>query len=96
MSRRRTPIEKLPLGLLPRNLTLEEAATYCRLPIPEFKRRVDAEDLPAAIFAWGNGNQVWDRDALDVAMDRRSEIDRSPGTGNDSGGGSDPFLDALR
>jgi len=96
MSRRRTAVEKLPPGLIPRNLTREEAAAYCRLPIPEFERRVKSGNLPAAIFAWGNGNEIWDRSALDSAMDRRSRIYRSSQTSNDSDDGDDPFLAALR
>jgi hypothetical protein len=96
MSQRRSNFEKLPPGLLPRNMNREEAAAYCRLPQPEFDRRVESGSLPAAVFTWGQGNKVWDRDALDAALDRLSGIDRPRGTGNDSEGGDDPFLAALR
>jgi hypothetical protein len=66
--------------------------------VTEFLRRVEVGEIPQPAFAWGRGYAVWDLDQVDLAMDKRSGIDRGYGRGDDGNEqvGSDPFLEALR
>ncbi|MEA2753813.1 MAG: hypothetical protein QOJ54_102 [Aliidongia sp.] len=95
----RGPIKRnLPAGRVPRNATRAEVASYLRLPISEFTRRVEAGDLPAPAFEWGRGNAVWDLNQLDHVLDKRSGIDQPRQFANDaaSDGDSDAYLEALK
>lgn len=56
----------------PRGLTRKEAAEYCGLPPTTFDRRVEEGLLPGPMFP--GRCRVWDRVALDRAMNALSGI----------------------
>lgn len=63
---------RLPPNIAPRGLSREEAAAYVGLSPSAFADQVAARALPQAI-KWGR-RAVWDRRALDVALDRLSGL----------------------
>ena len=67
---------RLPVGLLPRGLTKEQAAEYCGCEtVDAFDEWVRKGIVPGAI----PGTRHWDRKAIDRALDRRSGlIDATP------------------
>ena len=62
----------LPTGLLPRGLSRREAAGYCGLAPSTFDMRVCDGVLPGPMFS--GRCRVWDRLALDQAMNSLSGI----------------------
>ena len=61
----------LPLGMLPRGLTREQAAEYCGCDsLAAFDDWVRRGIVPKAI----PGTARWDRKAIDHALDRRSGL----------------------
>jgi hypothetical protein len=61
----------LPLGMLPRGLTREQAAEYCGCDsLAAFDDWVRRSIVPKAI----PGTARWDRKAIDRALDRRSGL----------------------
>ncbi|KTS30502.1 hypothetical protein NS228_24265 [Methylobacterium indicum] len=62
---------KLPIGMLPRGLTREQAAAYCGCETPEaFDTWVRRKIVPPAM----PGTRRWDRKAIDRALDRLSGL----------------------
>lgn len=64
------------LGIQPRGLELELAAAYVGLSAPSFLAQVEAGRLPPATCH--GRRRVWDRVALDRAMDRLSGLPSAP------------------
>jgi hypothetical protein len=62
----------------PRGLRAEPAAAYCGLTISKFEARVRIGDLPKPL-PFGRPH-VWDRHALDQALDRLSRLRSAPAT----------------
>ncbi|MCJ2059814.1 hypothetical protein MKL09_25200 [Methylobacterium sp. J-048] len=61
----------LPLGLLPRMLSREQAAEYCGCEsLPAFDDWVRRGIVPKAM----TGTISWDRKAIDRSLDRRSGL----------------------
>ena len=73
----------------PRGLRAEPAAAYCGLTISKFEARVRIGDLPKPL-PFGRPH-VWDRHALDQALDRLSRLRLKP-----SRGGKVVSLEAAR
>ncbi|KMO28560.1 helix-turn-helix transcriptional regulator [Methylobacterium aquaticum] len=65
----------LPLGMLPRGLTREQAAEYCGCSVEAFDDWVRRGYVPAAM----PGTRRWDRKAIDRALDRRSGLVEAAG-----------------
>ena len=66
--------EKLAaVGIAPRGLSLDEAAAYVNLSAKSFLTEVQEGQYPAAL-PHKAGRLVWDRRALDVALDRLSGL----------------------
>jgi len=63
---------QLPAGILPRGLSRREAAEYCGLALSAFDARVQDGSLPGPMFS--GRYRVWDRIALDRAMNSLSGI----------------------
>ncbi|MFH6783041.1 MULTISPECIES: hypothetical protein [Methylobacterium] len=62
---------KLPIGMLPRGLTREQAAEYCGCETVEaFDAWVRRKIVPPAM----PGTRRWDRKAIDRALDRLSGL----------------------
>lgn len=62
---------KLPIGLIPRGLTREQAAEYCGCETTGgFDDWVRRQIIPRPI----PGTTRWDRKAIDRALDRRSGL----------------------
>lgn len=55
-------------GIQPRGLSVEEAAAYVGLGAVEFEREVERGRFPQPIKLTGK-RKVWDRKALDFALD---------------------------
>jgi excisionase family DNA binding protein len=70
------------LGIVPRGLSVDEAAAYVGLARAAFNKEVKEGRLPGPV-ALGSRRRVWDRAALDRALD-----------GNRAGTG-DPIMDAI-
>lgn len=65
----------LPIGLVPRGLTREQAAEYCGCETVEaFQTWVRRGIVPGSI----PGTARWDRKAIDRALDRRSGLVNDP------------------
>ena len=62
----------LPPSCPPRGLSLAEAAAYVGLSVTKFEQRVKLGALPKAL-PFGPP-RVWDRKALDLALDRHSKL----------------------
>lgn len=62
---------QLPPGIVPRLLTHEEAAAYCRLGPKSFDEWVRDGRLPTALPR----SRRWDRAAIDAALDRLSGLE---------------------
>lgn len=58
-------------GLIPRGLTTSQAAAYCGLSFPAFAEAVSAGYFPPPL-PLSVTNSIWDKYALDNAMDRAS------------------------
>ncbi|HLN24750.1 MAG TPA: hypothetical protein VK558_12290 [Patescibacteria group bacterium] len=69
----KTP-DNWPTGALPRMLDTDLAAYYCGLSATTFLARVEAGSYPKAISI--GRRQMWDRAALDAAMDKMSNLRR--------------------
>ena len=70
--RKRTPAERLPPGLPPRCLSVTEAAAYLGMGNLLFEKLVRKGVLPQGLQLMGW--KVWDRVALDLAVDRLSGL----------------------
>ncbi|WP_081636432.1 hypothetical protein [Methylobacterium sp. 285MFTsu5.1] len=67
---------KLPLGMLPRGLSREQAAEYCGCgSVSSFDDWVRKGIVPRAM----RGTNRWDRKAIDRALDRHSGLASEPG-----------------
>lgn len=60
----------LPAGITPRCFTREEAATYCRLEPTSFDGWIERGLIPGPI----PGTRRWDRKAIDLAIDKLSNL----------------------
>ncbi|WP_024276024.1 hypothetical protein [Hyphomicrobium sp. 802] len=60
-------------GIIPRGLSLDEAAAYVNLSPKSFLAEVDAGRYPAALPHKAD-RLIWDRHALDRALDRISGL----------------------
>ncbi|TXH45644.1 MAG: hypothetical protein E6Q97_31330 [Desulfurellales bacterium] len=69
-------------GIQPRGLPVEEAAAYVGLGAVEFEREVERGRFPQPMPLSGR-RKVWDRKALDAALDGHTEPRES---------GSDPIM----
>ena len=58
--------------ILPRLLPLVDAARYCGLPAPTFKRLSQEGVLPTALRL--GRSPLWDRTAIDEALDRLKAV----------------------
>ncbi|MGI9506592.1 MAG: hypothetical protein ACR2RE_26420 [Geminicoccaceae bacterium] len=58
------------LGIVPRGLTREDAAEYCGVTAWTLDKYVQRNLLPGPM----PGTKRWDRKALDIALDRLSNI----------------------
>lgn len=76
-------------GITPRGLSLDDAAAYVSLAPATFLREVAAGTWPRPLPLKGSRRQVWDRDAIDRALDRASGI----GAGHES---ADPIMSRIR
>lgn len=76
-------------GISPRGLSLEEAAAYVDLAPATFQAEVAAGTFPRPIRLGASRRQVWDRAALDRALDRASGL--APETLGD-----DPIMSRIR
>ncbi len=56
--------------MTPRNLNRDEAAVYCGIKVTKFERLVRSDKLPGPL-PWGIPH-VWDRKALDSAIDMQT------------------------
>jgi len=72
VSRRPMVERQLPAGIIPRGLSRREAAEYCGLALSTFDARVQGGFLPGPMFP--GRCRVWDRVALDRAMNSLSGI----------------------
>lgn len=79
----------LPVGMTPRGLSRESAADYCGLPPSTFDARVADGLLPGPMFP--GRSRIWDRLALDRAMNALSGIGEDP-----SNSAEDAALRAIR
>lgn len=70
-------MKSLPSGIVPRCLTHEEAAAYCRLEVSGFDSWVARALIPGPI----PGTRRWDRKALDRAIDILSNLPTDTTTG---------------
>jgi hypothetical protein len=59
--------------IIPRNLTNQEAAQYCRMTTKGFNKRVENGELPNSLPFTGK-DKLWDRKALDAHFDRLSRL----------------------
>ena len=64
------------IGIAPRGLELDLAAAYVGLSAPSFLAQVEAGRMPAPTSL--GRRRVWDRRALDRAMDRLSGLPSAP------------------
>jgi predicted DNA-binding transcriptional regulator AlpA len=71
--------DALPLSLPPRGLSREAAAQYTGIGVGMFDRLVKDGRLPKPIRI--GGRKVWDRHAVDDAIDRLSGTTRGVKTG---------------
>lgn len=60
-----------PQANIPRLLSKAEAAEYCGLSIGGFSHWIGAGKIPRAVV----GSRRWDRKAIDLALDRLSNIE---------------------
>lgn len=61
--------------LEPRGFRLQQAAQYCGVTPREFRKLVNAGIMPSPSFRNGGrktGREIWDRNAIDAALDRLS------------------------
>ena len=68
---------RLPASLPPRGLSLEQAAEYVGLSVPSFLVEIEAGRYPPSLRCESR-RKVWDRCALDHAMDRMSGLLPAP------------------
>jgi predicted DNA-binding transcriptional regulator AlpA len=62
---------RLPIGMTPRLLSRNEAATYCGMSPDEFGRRIATKVRPLDL---GMRKLLWDRKALDRWLDELSGL----------------------
>ena len=74
MAERPHPLEQ------PRLLSRERAASYCGLSPNQFTEEVDAGTFPGPVPLKRTRRTLWDRIALDRALDARLTVDLSEGT----------------
>jgi hypothetical protein len=70
------PERALPVGIAPRGLSRRAAAEYCGLPVSTFDARANEGSLPGPVFR--GRRRVWDRIALDHALNSLSGIADEP------------------
>lgn len=60
---------RLPEGMTPRLLSREQAAAYVGLSANQFDEEVRAGRFPASVALYVTRRRLWDRSALDAALD---------------------------
>lgn len=83
------------LGITPRGMALDEAAGYCDMSEKAFLAEVAAGRLPGPL-PFGCERRIWDRHALDAALDKMAALAQA----EDSGGAqseeaADPYMAAI-
>lgn len=92
----------LPPNIAPRCLTVDQAAEYVGMSGPSFEKAVDAGLFPKALpfAAHGIARNLWDRNALDQALDRMSGLLPQSASGPDAETGGKAqiraFIDARK
>ena len=61
-------------GISPRGLPVEAAAAYVGLSAPTFLAEVEAGSMPKPLPLRRSERKVWDREALDRALDRLAGV----------------------